>query len=110
MKLPADAIIDPRKATHYLLVWRAKGDKSAFLGRAGYTMATASRLVADLRAQILPHEAIPLESTGHGQYYEIRAPLTGPNGRTLRIRAIWMTEHLSGITKFITLVPDKTRR
>ncbi len=110
MRLTPDAHIDPRKATHYLLVWRAKGDKSAFLGQAGYTLATASQLVSDLRAQILPHEANPVESTEHGQYYEIRAPLTGPNGRTLRIRAIWMTEHLLGITKFITLFPDNTRR
>ena len=110
MKLPPDTIIDPRKATHYLLVSRAKGDKSAFLGRAGYTMATASQLIDDLRAQILPHDAVPIESTGHGQFYEIRAPLTGPNGRALRICAIWMTEHLSRLTKFITLVPDKTRQ
>ena len=109
MKLPTEAIIDPRKATHYLLVWRAKGDKSAFLGRAGYTMATATQLIADLRAQILSHDAFPVESTEHGQFYEIRAALTGPNGQTLRICAIWMTEHLSGLTKFITLVPDKTR-
>ena len=110
MKLPPDAFIDPHKATHYLLVWRAKGDKSAYLARAGYTQATAAQLIDDLRAQILPREAVAVESTGHGQYYEIRASLRGPNGRTLRICAIWMTEHLSGITKFITLVPDKTRR
>jgi len=29
-----------------------------------------------------------------------------PNGTALRIRSIWMKEHLSGVTKFITLVPD----
>lgn len=110
MKLPPATVIASRKATHYLLVWRAKGDKSKFLARAGYTLATAAQLIDDLRTQILPHEADPVESTVHGQYYEIRASLTGPNGRTVHIRAIWMTEHLSGITKFITLFPDKTRR
>jgi hypothetical protein len=25
---------------------------------------------------------------------------------TLRVRTIWMTEYLSGVTKFITLIPD----
>ncbi|MCK9588294.1 MAG: DUF6883 domain-containing protein [Terrimicrobiaceae bacterium] len=110
MKLPTNTIIDPRKVTHYLLVPQATGDKSAYLAGAGYTMETAFRLVADLRTQVLPHEAAPVENTVHGQYYEIRVPLTGPNGRTLRICSIWMKEHLSGITKFITLVPDKTRK
>jgi hypothetical protein len=110
MKLPSDAIIDPKKITHYLLVHQATGDKSAYLAGAGYTMATASHLIADLRAQILPHEAVAGENTVHGQYYEISASLAGPSGRTLRIRSIWMTEHLSGLTKFITLVPDKTHK
>jgi hypothetical protein len=60
----------------------------------------------DLRAQILNQEAAALETTSYGQLYEIRAPLVGPSGRTLRVRTIWMTEYLSGATKFITLIPD----
>jgi hypothetical protein len=32
--------------------------------------------------------------------------IVGPSGRTLRVRTIWMTEYLSGATKFITLIPD----
>ena len=39
--------------------------------------------------------------------YEIRAQLVGPSGRALGVRTIWMTEYLSGATKFITLIPDK---
>jgi len=35
--------------------------------------------------------------------------LTGPNGRTLEIRTIWMKEHLSQQTKFITLIPERNR-
>jgi len=35
--------------------------------------------------------------------------LTGPNGVALAVRTIWMTEHLSGVTKFVTLIPDKRR-
>ena len=48
-----------------------------------------------------------LESKRFGQYYESRGTLTGPNGSMLLVRAIWMTEHLSGVTKFVTLIPDK---
>ena len=109
MKLPPESLIAPEKIFRYLLVHRAKGDKSAFLARAGYDLSNGDRLIDDLRTQILPQDAAPIEQTAHGQFYEIRAPLTGPNGRTLRIRSIWMTEHLSDITKFVTLVPDQRK-
>ena len=49
MKLPADAIIAPEKLTRYLLVRHARGDKSAFLARAGYTLENADQLLGDLK-------------------------------------------------------------
>jgi len=107
MKLPADAIIAPEKLTRYLLVRQARGDKSAFLARAGYTLENADQLLGDLREQLLPLDATPLHSTKFGQFYEIRGALTGPSGVTLRVRSIWMEENLSGLTKLITLIPEK---
>lgn len=107
MKLPADAIIAPDKLTRYLLVRQTRGDKSAFLARAGYTLEKADQLLHDLGTQLLPLDATPLHSTEFGQFYEIRGPLIGPHGVTLQIRSIWMKENLSGVTKFITLIPDK---
>jgi hypothetical protein len=87
--------------------FRGSGDKSAFLRAAGYTLDNADRLLDDLRSQILPLDAIPLESRKFGQYYEIRGTLSGPTGVVRAVRSIWITEHLSGITKFVTLTPDK---
>lgn len=107
MKLPADAIIAPDKLTRYLLVRQTRGDKSAFLARGGYTLEKADQLLLDLRTQLLPLDATPLPSTEFGQFYEIRGPLFGPNGVTLHIRSIWMKENLSGVAKFITLIPEK---
>jgi|SRR3954471_9639745 hypothetical protein len=109
MKLPANAIIAREKITRYLLIPQARGDKSAFLEPAGYKLETAEQLLRDLRAQMLPLEAAPGKANEFGQYYETRGRLTGPTGVTLAVRAIWMTEHLSGITKFVTLLPDKRR-
>src|SRR5437763_13290687 len=106
MKLPTEATIAPEKLTHYLLVKQPRADKSLFLQRAGYTLANCDQLLKDLRAQILPQEAAALENTKFGQLYEIIAPLTGPNSRTVRVKTIWMTEHLSKTTKFITLIPQ----
>ncbi len=109
MKLPADTIIAPEKVTQYLLVPQARGDKFGYLASGGYTQANAAQLLADLRDQLLPLEATPTKSNDYGQYHETRGPLTGPNGRTLAVRAIWMTEHLSGVTRFVTLLPDKQK-
>ena len=109
MRLPADTTIAEDKLTRYLLLPQARGDKSTFLARAGYTQGNADQLLLDLRTQILPLEAVALESNTFGRYYEIRGTLTGPNGVPLAVCTIWMTEHLSGVTKFVTLTPDKRR-
>jgi hypothetical protein len=106
VKLPEDSHIAPEKLTRYLLAPQARGDKSAYLALAGYTLDNFTTLLTDLRAQILNQDAAALETTSCGQLYEIRAPLVGPSGRTMRVRTIWMTEYLSGATKFITLIPD----
>jgi hypothetical protein len=98
VKLPRDVVIARDKLTRYLLRPQARGDKSGFLARAGYTPDNADRLLQDLRAQILVLDAVALESNKFGRYYETRGTLTGPNGATLAVRAIWMTEHLSGVT------------
>jgi len=109
MKLPSDSLIARDKLTRYLLVSQTRGDKSSFLAKAGYTLDNADQLLQDLRLQVLPFEARPLESNQFGQFYEIRSGLTGPNGVKLDVRTIWITEHLSGTTKFVTLIPDKGR-
>lgn len=109
MKLPSDTIIARPKVTHYLLVPQSKGDKSHFLALAGYNLSHEDQLIHDLRTQVLALDAKALQSTEHGQYYEIQSPLTGPNGRTLKIRTIWMKEHLSQQTKFITQIPERNR-
>lgn len=109
MKLPSDATIADDKLLRYLLVPQTRGDKSAFLARAGYRLENADRLRNDLRSQLLALDAQALESNQFGRYYETRGILTGPNGVHLAVCAIWMTEHLSGITKFITLIPDQRR-
>jgi hypothetical protein len=109
VKLPADAVIAFEKLTKYLLVKQARGDKSAFLAEAGYTSANPEQLLQDLRTQVLSKEAVPIGITKFGELYEIRAVLTGPTGTAIPIRSIWMREHLSHVTKFITLVPDRKR-
>lgn len=57
MKLPVDSIIDPRKVSHYMLRPLKDSDKSSFLAGAGYESDSPSSLLADIREQLLPHDA-----------------------------------------------------
>jgi hypothetical protein len=58
----------------------ARADKSAFLGRAGYTLQNPEDLLLDLRRQILPLDTAPAERNQFGDYFEIRGPLPGSLG------------------------------
>jgi hypothetical protein len=105
MLLPADAHIAPEKLTRYLLAQRARNDKSKWLGRAGYTLENWTQLEADIRQQILTRHADMDETNTFGDVYRIVCDLQGPNGRVLRAVTIWMREHETGQTKFITMYP-----
>ena len=109
MKLPANCEIPLSKLSQYLLVPLARADKSKFLAQAGYTLGNAPRLIDDLRSQILPLDATPAGTTEFGDFYEIRGILRGPNGVTLRVKTIWIREHLQRNTRFVTLLPDRSK-
>lgn len=106
MRLPFDALIALEKVTSYLLVRQVRSDKSAFLERAGFTPLNPEALIAEIR-QMLTIDAVEVEKNEFGRYFEIVGFLSGPTGVRLRVKSIWMREHLSGRTKFITLIPLK---
>jgi len=105
MKLPADITIDSEKITKYLLLKREKNDKSLFLLQAGYDLTNWQYLETDLRNLTANNEALYSHSSIFGDYYEIKGSLKGPNGKALSVRTIWMKEHFSDQTKFVTLIP-----
>jgi hypothetical protein len=110
MKLPREVTIARAKVTDYLLVRQDRGDKSAFLQRGGYSLHNPSQLIADLNGLARESDAALVEENEFGRYYEVSGFLLGPTGVRLRVRTIWITEHLSGRTKFITLIPLKVFR
>ena len=109
MKLPPDSKIPLAKLTRYLLVPLPRGDKSKFLARAGYNTENAARLIAGVRSQILPLDATPAGFTKFGDFFAISGILRGPNGVSLRVKTIWIREHLQGNARFVTLLPDKSK-
>jgi hypothetical protein len=105
MKLPADAIIAREKVSNNLLVRQSRGDKSAFLEKGGYTPSNIDTLIIDIAGIRDGNEAQQVDENKFGRYYEVVGTLRGPSGVGLGVRTIWMTEHLSEVTKFITLIP-----
>ncbi len=107
MTLPADSLIAEAKVTRYLLRFLEADDKSQFLALAGYTYDDPDRLIQDIREQLLPLDAELIGEVEYGVKYRIRGVLRGPNGRRLRVVSIRITVEATGITKFLTLYPDK---
>lgn len=109
MIIPKDALIPEAKFRDYLFRPQLKDDKSKFLGLAGYSFANFSKLIDDIREQLLPGEAVFQERTIGGDIYRLRGILTGPNGYELYVRTIWAVEN-GQRPRFVTLVPDKRAR
>ncbi|MGE0084692.1 MAG: DUF6883 domain-containing protein [Desulfococcaceae bacterium] len=107
MKLPENTLIAYEKLTRYLLVFRERNDKSLWLAKAGFTLHNWKVLENALRTQILTLHATLTEDTQYGQTFEIKGKLIGPNGNSLSVCTIWMTEDETQQTKFITMYPDR---
>ena len=106
MIIPKDALIPDSKIRDYLLIPLRKSDKSKYLSLAGYERDDHWELVRDIRDQLLPGEGIFQERKPDGELYQLFGTLTGPNGRILRVKTIWIREW-TGKWRFITLFPDR---
>ena len=73
------------------------------MAKAGYTHDDWKRLEEDLRTQILPLRATPIEPNRFGQKYSIVGELIGINGVTISVETIWIIQ--DGATRFVTLLP-----
>lgn len=109
MKLPIDIVIPNEKLTGYLLVPRMWNDKSKFLSQAGFTPTNPHDLKNELAALAQKAEAVEDGDGEYGVFYRTDGELTGPNGRSLLVTAIWMRRKVDGVVCFITLKPRKGR-
>lgn len=107
MKLPQDSIISEGKLRNYLLTPRTEDDKCAYLALAGYELSNWRRLEDDIRHLLAKYDADLSRQTSYGSLYTVRGSLAGPNGRTLNVVTIWITLDRDGLTRFVTLYPNK---
>jgi len=104
MKIPADAAIDRRKLTDYLLRPLPRDDKSAFLARGGFTLATVDHLESEIRRLSAQAPARVDRVRVHGVFYIQRGQIVGPSGKALGVKLVWL-RRIDGLFWFVTLVP-----
>ncbi len=107
VKIPSDAIIANEKLTGYLLVRRARNDKSKFLAQAGFTLENPDALRAAIRLLADETEAMQNRADEYGAFYSVEGILHGINGVDLSVTTIWLEQTADGRFKFITLIPRK---
>lgn len=86
------AYIDDRKITEYLLASdHPKGrDKAAFFNSFGFKLAEWSLLRDALLEHARSNDATGLPPTDFATKYLVTGPLTCPDGRMPRVRAVWI--------------------
>jgi hypothetical protein len=99
--------VPPEKLTHYLLMPRAKGDKSQYLALAGFTLRNASALQKALLDIAATEDATEDRQSDWGTTYRVEGELAGPNGKFLPVVTIWMAVPVVNRTRFVTLFPPR---
>jgi hypothetical protein len=103
-----NAIISEEKLRLYLLnpAHRRGGSKARVLLVLGYSAANWQQLAADLRAQHLTADIECQMDSDYGERFEIVAPISGPNGRSILFRSVWQTDIGTDHPRLITMYPE----
>jgi hypothetical protein len=107
VRIPEDLVIPDAKITHYLLVQKARNDKSKFLAQTGFTQENPEALKSAIQAQALSTEAIEDRSNEYGTFYQAEGDLIGENRMRLSVVKIWLQRRIDGKFQFVTLKPCK---
>lgn len=110
MRIPPDAIIADEKLTRYLLVPRARSDKSRFLERGGFALGRPIELDRAIRQVIESADAVEDTVDEYGTSYTVTGLLQGPNGVRLPVVLVWVRRQKDEQFRFVTLKPHKENR
>jgi hypothetical protein len=106
MRIPEDLTIPDAKITQYLLVPKARNDKSRFLAQAGFTQENPEALNLAIQRQAMDKEAIKEKSNEYGIFYQVEGELIGVNGFSLSVVTVWLQRRVDGKFQFVTLKPN----
>ena len=103
MKVEGKIEIDSRKLTHYLLIWKAESDKSAFLNKLGYGQENWQELEKDIRLIIETGDAVYSRPAPFGgDLYKMSGKL-----RNFGVVTIWLYTTEPATWRFVTLYPEE---
>jgi hypothetical protein len=105
VKIPEDLIIPDDKITRYLLVQKARNDKSKFLAQAGFTQENPEELKTAIRIQAVVTAAVEDRNNEYGTFYQVEGDLIGVNGVNLSVVTIWLRRQIDSKFQFVTLKP-----
>lgn len=103
-----EAVIPREKFTAYALKPDGKGkDKAIAFERAlGYTISNAGTLIEDIYKNLSRYPAKMRSSTPYGQPFEVVMQLTGPNGKTARVKTGWIIDKGNKYPRLVTAYVD----
>lgn len=101
-------MVEPAKLRDYLLssTHPVGRFKAVFFHTLGYSANAWQTLEADLLELASTGEAVVGQVSPYGTKYEMHATLTGPNGRTAAIVAVWIVRNDEDFPRFVTAYPD----
>ncbi len=109
MKIPngSNALIDPRKITHYLLdpSHPVGGSKAAFFTRFGFSKSEWHDLAGQLIRHVADNDVVTSARTPHGIRYAVDGTILAPDGTSLNIRSAWFIGIDSTSPRLITAHP-----
>jgi hypothetical protein len=107
VRIPRDLIIPDAKITCYLLVQKARNDKSKFLAQAGFTQENSETLKAAIQEQVVARAAVEDRSNEYGTFYQVEGDRAGANGVNLSVVTVWLQRQIDDKFQFVTLKPCK---
>jgi len=106
LRIPSEKIeIAEEKLLNYLLVKKARNDKSGFLTKLGFTKDNWKELRDEISEIVNENEATLQQETEFGSLYEVKGEL-----RNFGVITIWFAPVHNDKFRFITLFPDRTKK
>jgi hypothetical protein len=108
VRLPnADAVeIDVRKVRDYLLSAKHPigRHKARFFAAFGFTEASVTEFIAEIRRIAASEDVVSVEDTGLGRKYTVGGQLKGPLG-TAAIATVWIENRGKSFARLVTVLP-----
>jgi len=107
MKLPnlENALVEDQKITEYLLSDENSGGKSAFFLAFGFTVSHPQAMRDALLAHTKEHPVAQISETPHGIKVIIEGKMHTPDGRSPRIRSVWIINTGKDVPRLVTAYP-----